>query len=288
MDLAQLRTFVAAAETGSFLAAAAVVHASSSAVTERIAALEHRLGARLFDRSRKGCSLTAAGEAFLPRARTMMSVWDISRAEAAIPPQFTDKVRIGGQFSLWPSFLIDWSEHLREQNPQLAMTLIAGSANRLNRDLGAGLVDLAILYKPQLGPLLEARQVFTDRLVLVHSPQLERWQDGWVDIDWGEDLRMQIAGSVDLVGGSGVQLDLGGLAIRWLEDARAAGYVPQHLAQQAMAAGRLIAVDDMPSFDFPVLAVWHSAQSKLVEPLACSLADFMAQAAGVPHDETSQ
>lgn len=285
MDLAQLRTFIAAAETGSFLAAAAVVHASSSAVTERIAALEHRVGARLFDRSRKGCLLTAAGEAFLPRARTMISVWDISCAEAAIPPQFTEKVRIGGQFSLWPSFLIDWSERLREERPQLAMTLVAGSANRLNRDLGAGLVDLAILYKPQLGPLLEARRVFTDRLVLVRSAHLARWQDGWVDIDWGEELRMQFANLVDLASGTGVQLDLGGLAIRWLEEAEAAGYVPEHLAQKALARGSLVVVDDMPTFDFPILAVWNTAQSQLAEPLAGSLADFMARAKDAPHEE---
>ncbi|MGY6550313.1 MAG: LysR family transcriptional regulator [Erythrobacter sp.] len=285
MDLAQLRTFVAAAETGGFLAAASVVHASSSAVTERIAALEHRLGARLFDRSRKGCLLTAAGEAFLPRARTMISVWDISRTEAAIPPQFTEKARIGGQFSLWPSFLIDWSEQLREERPQLAMTLVAGSADRLNRDLGAGLLDLAIVYKPQLGPLLQARRVFTDRLVLVRSAHLERWQDGWVDIDWGEELRMQFASVVELASGTGVRLDLGGLAIRWLEEAEAAGYVPQHLAQKALARGSLIAVDDMPSFDFPILAVWNTAQTQLAEPLAGSLADFMAGARDAPDEE---
>lgn len=276
MDLAQLRTFVAAAETGSFQAAAAVVHASSSSVTERIAALEHRLGARLFDRSRKGCALTAAGEAFLPRARTMISIWDISRAEAAIPPQLTEKVRIGGQFSLWPSFLIEWTEHLRTERPQLAMTLVAGSANRLNHDLGAGLIDLAILYKPQLGPLLEAREIFTDRLMLVRSANLGRWQDGWVDIDWGEELRMQVAALVDLACGAGVRLDLGGLAIRWLEECEGSGYVPEYLAKEALACGRLIAVDDMPTFDFPILAVWHTNQSPLAEPLVESLGQFMS------------
>lgn len=276
MDLAQLRTFIAAADTGSFSAAAAVVHASSSSVTERIATLEHHLGARLFDRSRKGCSLTAAGEAFLPRARTMMSVWDISRAEASVPPQFTEKARIGGQFSLWPSFLIDWTEQLREDRPQVALTLVAGAASRLNRDLGAGLIDLAIGYKLQIGPLVETRKVFTDRLVPVRSARLERWQDGWVEIDWGEELRVQIAGSVELASGTGVQLDLGGLAIRWLEECGAAGYVPENLARKALDRGSLVAVDDLPCFDFPILAAWQIARSQLAKPLAQSLVQFMA------------
>jgi DNA-binding transcriptional LysR family regulator len=165
---------------------------------------------------------------------------------------------------------------LREERPQLAMTLVAGSANRLKHDLGAGVIDLAILYKPQLGPLLEARKIFTDRLKLVRSAQLERWQDGWVDIDWGEGLRMQFAGVVELASGTGVRLDLGGLAIRWLEECGGSGYVPEYLAKDALACGRLIAVDDMPSFDFPILAVWHTHGSPLAEPLVQSLARFMS------------
>lgn len=275
MDLVQLRTFVAATETGSFSAAALAVHASASSVTERIAALEDRLGARLFDRSRNGCTLTPAGEMFLPRAHTMMAVWDVSRAEARIPAQYTKQARIGGQFTLWPAFLIDWTKWLGLQSPQLALALSAGSANRLNNDLGAGLLDLAILYKPMLGPLLEARKVFTDRLVLVRAARLEAWQSGWVDIDWGEELRCQIADAVGFPGGAGVRLDLGGLAIRWLEECNSAGYVPECLARSALDSGRLVRVDTMPSFDFPVLAVWQKANAALAEPLVESLAEFL-------------
>ncbi|MEH6759507.1 MAG: LysR family transcriptional regulator, partial [Parasphingorhabdus sp.] len=49
MDIIAFRTFLAAAETGSFAGAAQRVNASPSSVTERIKQLEHHLGARLFD-----------------------------------------------------------------------------------------------------------------------------------------------------------------------------------------------------------------------------------------------
>ena len=64
MDLQTLRFFVAAAETGSFSAAAERMHYAQSNLSSRIKLLEDELGEALFYRSKRGVSLTAKGKVF--------------------------------------------------------------------------------------------------------------------------------------------------------------------------------------------------------------------------------
>ncbi len=63
MDWDKLRSFHAAAETGSLTAAGAELEISQSAVSRQIAALEQQLGVSLFQRHARGLALTDAGYA---------------------------------------------------------------------------------------------------------------------------------------------------------------------------------------------------------------------------------
>ena len=71
MKLPALRTFLDLAETGSFRATARRLEMSVSAVSLQIRALEGDLGAPLFVRNRRGCTLTPAGRQALPLARSL-------------------------------------------------------------------------------------------------------------------------------------------------------------------------------------------------------------------------
>lgn len=64
-DLADLDAFVAIARAGGFRRAAALRGVSGSALSHAMRGLEQRLGVRLFHRSSRSVSLTAAGEALL-------------------------------------------------------------------------------------------------------------------------------------------------------------------------------------------------------------------------------
>ncbi len=68
VDWNDLRHFLAVARTGSVRTAAGSLGVSHSTVLRRVEALEERLGARLFDRSRDGFVLTRAGHDMLPAA----------------------------------------------------------------------------------------------------------------------------------------------------------------------------------------------------------------------------
>ncbi len=68
-----IRFFLALARLGSVRAAGANLGVSHSTVARRVEALEARLGARLFDRSRDGYQLTEAGRQMLPGAERVES-----------------------------------------------------------------------------------------------------------------------------------------------------------------------------------------------------------------------
>jgi DNA-binding transcriptional LysR family regulator len=73
-DLAQLRTFVAVAESGSVSAGAQRVFLSQSSVSEQLKKLEERAGLPLFVRSKQGVNATAAGSRLLDHARRIIAM----------------------------------------------------------------------------------------------------------------------------------------------------------------------------------------------------------------------
>lgn len=79
METPDLAAFVSVAETASFSKAAEGLHLTQSAVSRRIASLEKRLEARLFDRVGRSVALTEAGRALLPRARRILADLDDTR-----------------------------------------------------------------------------------------------------------------------------------------------------------------------------------------------------------------
>jgi len=71
VDTQNLKAFTLVAETGSFSVAAEKLHLTQPAISKRIALLEQQLDAELFDRIGRNISLTEAGHALLPHARTI-------------------------------------------------------------------------------------------------------------------------------------------------------------------------------------------------------------------------
>lgn len=77
-----MEVFVAVADTGNFARAALRLRLSPPAVTRAVAALEDRLGARVFNRTTRRLSLTETGARFLENSRRLLSEIDSAEKDA--------------------------------------------------------------------------------------------------------------------------------------------------------------------------------------------------------------
>jgi len=82
VTLDQLRTFIAAAEQGSFSAAGRKLRRAQSVVSQTLANLEGQIGVVLFDRSARYPTLTEDGRALLQNARAVADQMDGFKARA--------------------------------------------------------------------------------------------------------------------------------------------------------------------------------------------------------------
>ncbi len=82
VTLDQLRTFIAAAEEGSFSAAGRKLRRAQSVVSQTLANLEAQLGVKLFDRSARYPRLTEEGRSLLADARSVADGVDEFKARA--------------------------------------------------------------------------------------------------------------------------------------------------------------------------------------------------------------
>ncbi|HEY8526699.1 MAG TPA: LysR family transcriptional regulator [Acidimicrobiales bacterium] len=99
MNLHHLEFVVGVAERGGFRRAAADLHVSQSALSRAVAAIEARVGARLFHRSGQGTTLTRVGEAYVAAAREVLAAHRAleaavraARAASADVPEAADGV----------------------------------------------------------------------------------------------------------------------------------------------------------------------------------------------------
>ncbi|HEX7983932.1 MAG TPA: LysR family transcriptional regulator [Duganella sp.] len=82
MSMDQLRTFIAAADEGSFSAAGRKLRRAQSVVSTTLANLEQQVGFALFERTGRYPKLTEAGRALLEQARAAADSMDAFKAKA--------------------------------------------------------------------------------------------------------------------------------------------------------------------------------------------------------------
>src|SRR5258708_6390309 len=97
VSLDQLRTFIAAADEGSFSAGGRRLRRAQSVVSQTLANLETQLGVKLFDRSSRSPVLTKQGVALLAEARAVVGGMDAFKARAkGLSDGLEPERRVGG------------------------------------------------------------------------------------------------------------------------------------------------------------------------------------------------
>ena len=90
MDVPRLEAFLEVARLGSMRAAARSLHLGQPALSARIIALEDELGARVFERTKRGVHLTLAGRALVPHAERALEAIESGRSAVSQVEQGDD------------------------------------------------------------------------------------------------------------------------------------------------------------------------------------------------------
>lgn len=260
MDVDLARTFLAVVDTGSFAEAANRVHVTQSTVSTRIKTLEERLGRILFQRGKAGASLTPTGVQFQKHALAMVRIWEHARLETSLPEGYQVALSVGGQYSLWDGFLLDWIGRMRTAAPDIAIRARVGFSDTLMQAMVTGTLDLAVIYTPQGRPGLEVEQLFEDEIILVSSledPSPEP-DSSYVFIDWGPEFRADHSLNFPRLSIPGTYLELGSLSVQYLLHNNSSGYVPKRIAAPYLASGELNTSPRAPTFSYPAYAVYAS------------------------------
>jgi DNA-binding transcriptional LysR family regulator len=133
---------VAVAETKSFSRAARRLNLSQPPLSAQIHSLEDEIGARLFDRSSKGASLTEIGRTFLTKAREILAAAQQATQLAKLPNREQPELRVG---MITPSLTAKFAARLRAfrlAHPTQGIRLRHGSVDSLQRLLRTGAVDV--------------------------------------------------------------------------------------------------------------------------------------------------
>jgi DNA-binding transcriptional LysR family regulator len=257
MDIINIRTFLAVLETGSFVAAAERVHVTQSTVSMRIRSLEDQLGVKVFARNKSGASLTNSGREFTKHAMSLARIWDQACLEVGVGNNKAALLRVGGQLSIWGSFLVAWLAWMRVEAPTVSIKCEVGYIDDLMRNLTEGSLDIAVMYRPQQRTGLQVRKLFDDDMILVASPAAAdpMMGDDYVFVNWGPEFRSDHALNYPDINRPHMSLDLGVLGIDYLVRAKAAGYFPRRVCTPYLQSGILRKVQDAVVFTYPVYAV---------------------------------
>jgi DNA-binding transcriptional LysR family regulator len=176
MDLRQLQTLVAVADTGSFAAAADVVNLTPSAVSQQIHALEADLGVRLFDRKTRPRRLNAKGEELVRAARSVVQT--MAEARMSMSGGRTSGVlKFGAIRTVSMQIVPEAFAQMRRIYPALSFELTVGMSERLMADVSAGRLDAALVAEHVgVPPSLSWSPVLKEPLVLAAPPD-EAWRD---------------------------------------------------------------------------------------------------------------
>ncbi|MBF5042430.1 LysR family transcriptional regulator [Aggregicoccus sp. 17bor-14] len=165
-----VQLFLAVAEAGSLSGAARRLQVGQPTVSRRLADLEYRLGAQLFQRRAEGAALTGAGERLLEPARRMAE-WaaEVERAsELGQGAGLRGVVRVTAPPGLAFDFVAPLAARVRERHPELRLEVLS-AVQRL--DLTRGEADLALRLQPTVSSELAVLGSFTtpNRVVVARS-----------------------------------------------------------------------------------------------------------------------
>jgi DNA-binding transcriptional LysR family regulator len=172
-DVDSLALFVKAAELGSLTKAADESNMSLAAASRRIALLEHRFKASLFDRSSRGIELTSAGSALVKHAKDLLV--DINKMQSEMTDYEAGSkgvLRVMASTSVMTHrFPYDLANFLKKY-PDYRVVVQERWSDEAVKSLLSAEIDVAFIINGSVTNGLELHDYETDRLCAVFPKRL--------------------------------------------------------------------------------------------------------------------
>ena len=168
MDFQDLHAFVHVARQESYSRAAVELRIAQSALSRRVARLEHQLGAKLFERSGRGVRLTEAGGILLGRAELLMeSLKTIAADVQCLAREPTGPVRIALPPTTSQILAPLLVRLCREKFPRISLYIKEGFSGFIHDWLMQDAVDIGLLYNPETSAEMEITPILNSPLHLI-------------------------------------------------------------------------------------------------------------------------
>lgn len=168
VELRHLLYFQALAEHGSFTRAAAVIGLRQPTLSQQILRMEKALGVPLFDRGRRRCRPTAAGEMLLPYVRRVLAEMENLRASL---DDLSELKRGALTVAALPStthrLLPLALARFHKEHPGIRIRILEMSVDDMERALVGGEAELGIGAVPPAETSLRHQTLYAEELVAV-------------------------------------------------------------------------------------------------------------------------
>lgn len=258
MDISLARTFLTILDTGSFINAADKLNVTQSTVSARIRTLEDQIGMQLFERDRSGARPTPAGLRFQRHALGIIRIWEQAQLEVGLPDTFQGSLVVGAQVSLWHGFLLDWLGQMARLERQVAVRAQFGFSDVLMRRLIEGVMDIGVMYTPELRAGFKVEPLFADEIVLVSSEKQDAADLGrnYIYVDWGPEFQRDHSLNFPDMLRPAIYMELGALGLGYLLQNEATAYFPKRLVAALVEQGHLRIKQNAPVFTYPAYVVY--------------------------------
>ena len=146
----QLRLLIAVDEQRNILRASEQLNIAQPAATKTIRELEDVLGVSLFDRSSRGVAPTLYGEVVINHAKLILSqVRQISEDITSISHGVTGHINIGTLLAASTTLIPQSVLQLKKERPNITVTIIEGTNDKLMPALRTGDIDLVVGRLPE-------------------------------------------------------------------------------------------------------------------------------------------
>jgi DNA-binding transcriptional LysR family regulator len=144
LDVDQLKTFLAIADTGSFTRAADEVNKTQSAVSMQMKRLEEALGRPLFAKDGRGSRFTGDGERLIDYARRIVALSN-EAVSAFTKPDISGTVRFGTPDDYADIFLPEVLARFHRTHPRITVDVECLSSLTLKERINRGELDLSVI-----------------------------------------------------------------------------------------------------------------------------------------------